>query len=86
MGQNVNAWLDDATKDQLEVSRALRHDSFASGSLMVCAVFLLIGIVDNDKKVKNQPDEWNNNRFNHDPLPCCLDASFLAASSMTIRM
>ena len=33
---------------------------------MVCAVFLLIGIVDNDKKVKNQPDEWNNNRFNHD--------------------
>ena len=65
---------------------AERHDSFASGSLMVCAAFLLIGIVDNDKKVKNQPDERNNNRFNHDPLPCCLDASFLAASSMTIRM
>ena len=53
---------------------------------MVCAVFLLIGVVDNDKKVKNQPDEWNNNRFNHDPLPCCLDASFLAASSMIIRI
>ena len=53
---------------------------------MVCAVFLLIGIVDNDKKVKNQPDEWNNNRFNPDPFPCCLDASFLGASSIIIRI
>ena len=52
---------------------------------MACDVFLLIGIEDNDKKIKNQPDEWNNNRFNHDPLPCLLDASFLAASSMIIR-
>ena len=53
---------------------------------MVCSVFLLIGIVDNNEKEKNQPDEGHNNRFNHDPLPCCLDASFLAASSITIRM
>ena len=29
---------------------------------MMCPVFLLIGIVDNNKKEKNQPDERNNKR------------------------
>ena len=31
-----------------------------------------VGIVDDDKEKKNQPDEWNNNRF--DPVPFCVAA------------
>ena len=53
---------------------------------MVSSVVLSVGIVDDDKEKKNQPDEWNNNRFDHVPLLCCLRPSFLAASSVTIRM
>ena len=42
---------------------------------MVSSVVLSVGIVDDDKEKKNQPDEWNDHRFDHVPLLCCCASS-----------
>ena len=39
---------------------------------MVSSVMLSVGILDDDKEKKNQPDECNDNRFDHVLLLCCL--------------
>jgi len=39
---------------------------------MVMTVFSFVGILYDDMEEKYQPDERNNNRFDHVALLCCL--------------
>ena len=50
------------------------------------SVVLSLGIMGHHKDENNQPEERNNNWFDHDCLPCCRRPSGLAASSETIKM